>query len=54
MAPRNKYTSADMGHIRTGFSVSLGKSIKEIPGFVENKYDRDKIFRELVENSMMR
>ena len=48
------YSEEEMGHILTGFSVSLYKSIKEIPGFVENKYDRDKIFRELVENSMMR
>ena len=48
------YSEEEMGHILTGFSVSLCKSIKEIPGFVENKYDRDKIFRELVENSMMR
>lgn len=48
------YSEEEMGHILTGFSVSLCKSIKEIPGFVENKYDRDKIFHELVENSMMR
>ena len=48
------YSEEEMGHILTGFSVSLCKSIKEIPGFVENKYDRDVIFRELVENSMMR
>ena len=48
------YSEEEMWHILTGFSVSLCKSIKEIPGFVENKYDRDKIFRELVENSMMR
>ena len=47
------YSEEEMGHILTGFSVSLCKSIKEIPGFVENKYDRDVIFRELVENSMM-
>lgn len=53
MAPRNKYTREEMGHILTGFSVSLCKSIKEIPGFVENKYDRDAIFRDLVEKSMM-
>ena len=45
------YSEEEMGHILTGFSVSLCKSIKEIPGFVENKYDRDAIFRELVEKS---
>ncbi|MDD6208100.1 MAG: TetR/AcrR family transcriptional regulator [Clostridiales bacterium] len=43
------YTEEEIGHILTGFSVSLCKSIKEIPGFVENKYDRDAIFQELVE-----
>ena len=47
------YSEEEMGQILTGFSVSLCKSIKEIPGFVENKYDRDGIFRELVEKSMM-
>lgn len=46
------YSEEEMGHILTGFSVSLCKSIKEIPGFVENNYDRDAIFRELVEKSM--
>ena len=43
------YSEQEMGHILTGFSVSLCKSIKEVPGFVENNYDRDAIFRELVE-----
>lgn len=42
------YTEQEMGEILTGFSVSLCKAIKEIPGFVENNYDRDAIFRELV------
>lgn len=42
------YSEEEMGHILTGFSVSLCKSIKEIPGFVEDNYDRDAIFRELV------
>lgn len=46
------YSEEEIGHILTGFSVSLCKSIKEIPGFVENKYDRDAIFRKLVEKSM--
>lgn len=47
------YSEEEMGHILTGFSVSLCKAIKEIPGFVENSYDHDAIFRELVEKSMM-
>ena len=44
------YSEEEMEHILTGFSISLCKSIKEVPGFVENNYDRDAIFRELVEN----
>lgn len=44
-----QYSEQEMGCILTGFSVGLYKAIKEIPGFVENKYDRDAIFRELVE-----
>lgn len=42
------YSEEEMGHILTGFSVSLCKAIKEIPGFVENNYDRDEVFRGLV------
>ena len=44
------YSEKEMEHIMTGFSVSLCKSIKEIPGFVDNNYDRDAIFQKLVEN----
>lgn len=42
------YSEQEMGQILTGFSVSLCKAIKEIPGFAENKFDRDAIFRELI------
>ena len=42
------YAEEEMEHILTGFSVSLCKSIKEIPGFVENNYDCDTIFREVI------
>lgn len=42
------YSEEEMEHILTGFSVSLCKSIKEIPGFVENNYDCDAIFREVI------
>lgn len=31
-----------------GFSVSLMRSIKEIPGFVETDFDRDAIFNKLI------
>ena len=44
------YSEREIGNILTGFSVSLYKAIKEIPGFVENNYDKDAIFRELVKN----
>lgn len=43
------YSEQEMGQILTGFSVSHCKAIKEIPGFAESNYDRDAIFRELVE-----
>lgn len=46
------YSEQEMGEILTGFSVSLCKAIKEIPGFAENHYDRDKIFSELVEKTL--
>lgn len=46
------YSEEEMGHILTGFSVSLFKSIKEIPGFVENNYDHDAIFRKVVEKTL--
>ncbi|MGN0416016.1 MAG: TetR/AcrR family transcriptional regulator [Agathobacter sp.] len=42
------YSEEEIGKILTGFSVSLCKAIKEIPGFVDNNYDRDAVFRELL------
>lgn len=48
------YTEEEMEQILTGFSVSICKSIKEIPGFAKNQYDRDEIFRGLVKNSKKR
>ena len=42
------YGEQEMGQILTGFSAGLCKAIKEIPGFVENRYDRDAVFREIV------
>ncbi len=42
------YSDQEIGDILTGFSVSICKAIKEIPGFVENSFDRDAIFHELV------
>lgn len=43
------YSEEETENILTGFSISLFKAIKEIPGFTDNNYDRDTIFRELVE-----
>lgn len=43
------YSEEEMENILTGFSISLFRAIKEIPGFADNNYDRDTIFRELVE-----
>lgn len=45
------YSEQEMEQILTGVSISLCKAIKEIPGFTENKYDRDAIFHELVEKT---
>ena len=43
-----QYSEQEMGEILTGFSVGICKAIKEIPGFVENNFDKDDVFRELV------
>ena len=42
------YTDRDIGRILTGFSVSVCKSIKEIPGFAAGTFDRDAAFRTLI------
>lgn len=42
------YTEQELEQITIGFSVSLCRSIKEIPGFVEGTYDKDAVFRGLV------
>ena len=43
------YSDREIGQIMTGFSVSIFKAIKEIPGFVEGKIDRDATFRDLIQ-----
>ena len=43
------YTDEEIGMILTGFSVSICKAIKEIPGFTEGTFDRDAVFRSLIE-----
>lgn len=42
------YTENEIGQILTGFSLSLCRSIKEIPGFTEGAFDRDAEFSKLI------
>ena len=42
------YTDGEIGQILTGMSISICKSIKEIPGFAAGTFDRDGIFRTLI------
>lgn len=42
------YSDREIGQILTGVSVSICKSIKEIPGFAAGSFDRDGIFRTLI------
>ena len=42
------YSDQEIGQILTGFSISLCKSIKEIPGFAAGTFDRDAAFRALI------
>ena len=37
-----------LGQILTGFSLSICKSIKEVPGFAAGTFDRDAAFRALL------
>lgn len=43
------YSDEEIGQILTGFSVSVCKAIKEIPGFTGGTFDRDAVFRSLTE-----
>ncbi len=43
------YTDAEISATLTEFSLSLCKAFKEIPGFAEGTFDRDKEFRALVQ-----
>lgn len=44
------YSDRELGQILTGFSVSICKAIKEIPGFAAGTFDRDAAFHALVES----
>ncbi len=41
------YDEREIGQILTGFSVSICKAIKEIPGFAEGNFERNQVFYEL-------
>ena len=43
------YSDREIGQILTGFSVSICKDIKEIPGFASSGFDRDAVFRALTD-----
>lgn len=43
------YSDAEIGQILSGFSISICKSIKEIPGFAAGTFDRDACFHALVD-----
>ena len=42
------YSDQEIGQVLTGVSISICKSIKEIPGFAAGAFDRDATFRSLV------
>ena len=42
------YTDDEMFAVGTEISLSICKAYKEIPGLPEGKFDKDKIFSELV------
>ena len=41
------YSEEELQKIMIGFSVSLLKSIKEVKGFMQNDFDKDKVFKSL-------
>lgn len=42
------FSDEEIAKILTGFSVSICKSIKEITGFVDDSFDRDEVFGEII------
>ena len=44
------YSDEELQKIMTGFSVSILKSIKEVKGFIQNDFDKDKVFGSLTKN----
>ena len=48
------YSDAELSDILTGFSLSIFKAIREIPGFAAGAFDRDAAFRALAEETKTR
>lgn len=42
------YSDSEIGQILTGFSISVCKALKEVPGFAAGEFDRDAVFREIL------
>ena len=42
------YSPKEIGEILSGFSLSICKAIKEIPGFASGDFDKDKLFKEII------
>lgn len=42
------YSDREIRRILTGFSISVCKAVKEIPGFAAGTFDRDAVFRALI------
>ena len=42
------YSDREIGQILTGVSISICRSIKELPGFADGSFDRDAAFRALI------
>lgn len=42
------FSDEEIAKILTGFNVSICKSIKEIKGFVDDSFDRDEVFGEII------
>ena len=43
------YTDGEMSAVLTEVSLSVCKAYKEIPGLPEGRFDKDALFRELVQ-----
>lgn len=48
----NTYSDKEISKILTEFSISICRSVKEIPGFADGSFDRDKLFRETIKSNI--